>query len=164
MNKRDKLSIEYKKNIQYNIDDLWFLYYKKFLGHLIKRGLKFKAINRFSKVLYELKNEFYIPSNEVFLASMLRMTPEIDIKYIRRGSVKQPYVKSLFSHKKVAIATKLLIKTVADQQKNRNVKIAKLVKILFDSLNNKGELIKKKKLLYKIAAANRHIRPPHMKN
>lgn len=53
-----------------------------------------------------------------------------------------------------------MLKAVSDKHKTRAVDNKKVVEILVKALRNKGEAIIKKRMNYKLAAANKHIKPP----
>lgn len=138
---------------------LWFCYHKKFFGALINRGLKLKAHNRFLQLLMELKKREGVEPTILLTTALLRIAPEIQLKYFRRGRKLQPYVVGLTATKKVSFAVRWTVKLLADQQRNNNVPVKLLADNICLAVRNKGASILRKKMTYQIAAANRHVKP-----
>src|ERR1044072_2196243 len=75
-----------RKRWHTGLSHLWYLYHKKMFGFLIARGLKLKAYNRFSKLLFMIKKKEKVEPRHIFLIACMRVTPKIIVKSIRRGS------------------------------------------------------------------------------
>jgi len=142
-----KRKIKLYKETNPEKDDLCYMYYKIFLGSLMKRGLKCKAKKKFNKLLFLLKKRFKTTSNDVFLASMLKIAPEVILKHYRRGSTKQIYVKPATNKQKIGLSVRYVIKSVIANQKTNNANTNKLLTVMAESIRNKGLAIKKKKNL-----------------
>ena len=131
---------------------MYFYYHEFFWKRLIKKGLKLKMVNFFSKLKLELKKS----SNEepfiAFLIAMLNISPRIYPKKAWVGGASQVLGFPLFFKKQVFLSITWLINSLKDKNK---LNIISLVNLLVDSLNKSGELWRKKKELYELCAENR---------
>jgi len=126
---------------------------------LIKRGLKLKAFKRMLTLLLEIKRREGVEPMLLLTVALLRIAPEIQLKYFRRGRKLQPYVVGLSASKKITWGIKWGIKLLADQHKNKNIPIKLLADNLCLAVRNKGSSVMRKRTTYEIAAANRHVKP-----
>lgn len=57
-------------------------------------------------IMYMLKKQEKVEPATVFLSSFLRIAPEIEVKYFRRGRTKQPYVVPIATKKKIGMSVR----------------------------------------------------------
>lgn len=129
-------------------EELLHLYNKKLMSSFIRRGLKLKAINKYNKVLYELKKKEKIQPSLVAYAALTRVAPLILQK--NKGKGKGGILEFTTTTKKIKKSVAWVVKEIADKQKNRNPSTKKIVDVLCGALRNKGDAIAKKKAMYSL--------------
>jgi len=149
-NIRDKYQTFFWYDFYYH---LWFSYHHVFFGSLIFRGKKILAFNNFLKIKFELKiREKYDPFL-VFLVSMMRITPSLILKPVKKSGISYGVPFPVSHRKQVTFAIKWVLKLLRDS--NRIAKISRIVELLVSAIYNKGLSIRKKIGLYKVALRNR---------
>lgn len=83
-----------------NKDD-FILYNEKFLASLMKRGLKLKAHKKYMSILSKLKEEENATPQLVLYASLLKISPAINVRNRLRGRVKIPYLEIANKRKQI---------------------------------------------------------------
>jgi len=142
--------IFYNKNLFF-----YFLYSLKFLGSMIFRGKKKLAY----KIWYNFKYILKLLSDKnpvsVFYRAMLNITPKLLFYKKSFGALKKEIPMPLYGKKRITYAIKWIFKAV--KEKNRCVKANSLAELIFDSFNNKGDIITLKKKTYAIALNNKYL-------
>jgi len=100
-----------------NRSQLFFQYNKKFLGYLIRRGLKFKALNKYHKILINLKLKEKADPRLILFAALLNLAPSVIIKNRIKGRRKIPYIQLTHDRVKITKAISWVVKDIADKQK-----------------------------------------------
>jgi small subunit ribosomal protein S7 len=130
-------------------------YHRLFFGALIFRGRKLAAFNMFMNIKYQLKlRESYDPYF-IFYVAMLKITPEVFLVTLPLGSVKYGVPLPITEIKKISFAVKWIVKLL--KNKNSKVTVKTITDLLIASVYSKGDAIKKKEEIYKIARLNRHL-------
>jgi len=126
-------------------NQLLFLYIKTIIGRFIKKGNKFRALNLYKKLKEIIKyNTGKKRKNSfIFLLAMLNSMSKISLKEIRLGSQKKEIPMPINKKKQIISAVEILIKSsMVDNKLDFN----RLAINIISSFNNKGIIIKKKKL------------------
>jgi ribosomal protein S7 len=135
-------------------NQLLFLYIKTIIGRFIKKGNKFRALNLYKKLKEIIKyNTGKKRKNSfIFLLAMLNSMSKISLKEIRLGSQKKEIPMPINKKKQIISAVEILIKSsMVDNKLDFN----RLAINIISSFNNKGIIIKKKKLKYKKGLENK---------
>jgi len=89
-----------------NAAHISFCFYQKFLGCLIKRGLRQKALLKFSNILFELKKKEKIAPIFFLYSSLSTIAPQIFLKSFKKGQKLQPYPVAIKHSKRISFATR----------------------------------------------------------
>jgi ribosomal protein S7 len=135
-------------------NQLLFLYIKTIIGRFIKKGNKFRALNLYKKLKEIIKyNTGKKRKNSfIFLLAMLNSMSKISLKEIRLGSQKKEIPMPINKKKQIISAVEILIKSSTVDNK---LDFNRLAINIISSFNNKGIIIKKKKLKYKKGLENK---------
>lgn len=131
--------------------DDFLLYNERFLASLMKRGLKLKAYKKYEAIMTLLKEEQQAAPQLVLFASLLKISPIINVRNRLRGRVKIPYIEMANKRKQIGRSVAWVVRELAKKQKNRNPSTKKIVEILQASLDNKGDAIAKRSTMYDVA-------------
>jgi len=131
--------------------DEFLLYNDKFLASLMKRGLKLKAYKKYEAIMRKLKEEQNAAPQLVLFASLLKISPIINIRNRLKGRVKVPYIEIATKRKQIGRSVAWVVRELAKKQKNRNPSTKKIVEVLQASLENKGDAMGKRSAMYEQA-------------
>lgn len=135
----------------------FFKFIKKFIGALVFKGNKVKAIMLFDEILYRLKKTFRRSPIDVFYVIFLRLVPIFSIAYKRMGNRYQPVPKLANKNVRVVLMVDWLIRSLKGKSNSRGVKVIDIIKILIDTYKGKGKAIALKKAFYRRALSGRHL-------
>jgi ribosomal protein S7 len=148
-----------KKYVYINSDlfnELYYLYISTLVGKLIKKGNKTKAITLFNI----LKENIKLETNKkkevsfIFLISMLNSLPKVSFKEIRLGSQKKDVPMPINKKKQVLVSVETLLKF---SKKKKKVEFYNLMNHIISCYQNKGIIIRNKKLKYRKAIMNKML-------
>jgi len=148
-----------KKNIYINsivFNKLYYLFIKSLVGKLIKKGKKCRAIHFYKR----LKENIKINTKKkrevsfIFLISMLNSMPKVSFKEIRLGSQKKDLPIIINEKKQVLFSVETFLKFSKNKKK---LELNKLVDFIIMSYQNKGVIIRNKKLKYRKAISNKML-------
>lgn len=147
-----------KKNIFKNIfsHELYNIYIRTLIGKLIRRGGKLNALKIFKKIKEniklqtEKKNEIHY----IIYISMLNSLSKISFKEIRMGSQKNQIPIPILEKKQILISVATLLKL---SKNNKHLQLNKLVESLILCYQNKGVLVKNKRINYRKAIVNKML-------
>ena len=149
MKKRDFISSD-------TFNGIYFLYISTLVGKLTKKGKKFKAIKYFKR----LKENIKLNTNKkrkvsfIFLLSVLNSMPKVSFKEIRMGSQKKDIPKPISEEKQVLVSIETLLKLC---KRNKTLEFDRLTECIISSYQNKGILVKNKRLKYRKAIINKML-------
>lgn len=153
MNKHYKLILR-KKN--YNLLNYYLYRYNRiFIGSLIKRGRKLWAFNFYLKFKSELKKLEKFDPNIIFLFSLLKITPTILLCPYKIGGKNEGIPLPISINKKMTFVAKWTISLL--RKNNKRLKIKDLIKIMIDSIYNKGSGYKSKIEYYNEGIKNKFL-------
>jgi ribosomal protein S7 len=148
-----------KKYVYINSDlfnELYYLYTSTLVGKLIKNGNKTKAITLYNI----LKENIKLQTNKkkevsfILLVSMLNSIPKVSFKEIRLGSQKKDVPMPINKKKQVLVTVDTLLKF---SKKKKKVEFYNLMNHIISSYQNKGIIIRNKKLKYRKAIMNKML-------
>lgn len=146
-----------KKNLRSLFShELYNLYIRTLIGKLIKRGKKLNAIKLYKKIKENIKLQTE-KNNEIsfiIYIAMLNSLSKISFKEIRMGSQKNQIPIPILEKKQILISVATLLKL---SKNNKHLQIDKLIDILISSYQNKGILIKSKRVNYRKAILNKML-------
>jgi small subunit ribosomal protein S7 len=147
-----------KREIQLNHDfyyHRWFCYHSVFFGSLIFCGKKLRAFNFFLQLKFSLKLNSDLDPYLIFLIAMLKITPKVILKSKWIGGKPKGIPFPLDEKKQVMFANKWVIKLIKDRE--GAVSILSLSDLLLWTLEGRGESIRKKEAVHKLAIENRYL-------
>jgi small subunit ribosomal protein S7 len=127
--------------------------YKKFIGLLIKKGQKERAIKVFNNVLRLLYEEYKILGILVIKEVVEKLKPKIAIRVKHAAGVTHRLPVIIKEEKEYGMAIKWIIKSMSDNMERGMVD--KLYKEIVNLKEGIGVALKRKEELYKIAVTNR---------
>lgn len=136
--------------------DLYCLYVRTLIGKLIKKGAKFKAL----KIYKEIRENIKLHTNKkkkvslVFYIAMLNSMSKIGFKEIRMGSQKKQIPIPILEKKQILVNIATLLKI---SKNNKYLQRDKLIDTIVLSQENKGLLVRNKKLKYRKALLNKML-------
>jgi len=135
----------------------FYNFLKKFVGSLIFKGNKSKAIKSFDEILYNLKKVFKIDPILIFYRIFRKLVPIFTIAYKRLGNRYQPVPK--FAHKNVRVVLMIdwLLRGLKGKSNIRGVKLMDIIRILIDTYRGKGKALANKRAFYRRALSGRHL-------
>jgi len=149
----------YKKiNRKFYNDYLPFLFYRFqriFLASFISKGKKLWSYNFLLNIKYELKLKEKMESHIIFIFSLLNISPNIILSYLKIGGQKQGVPLAISWRKKITYALKWIKSSLIEKYKK--IKIKNLIEELILSIYNKGIIVKKKKKTYLEGFSNRFL-------
>lgn len=136
--------------------ELYNLYIRTLIGKLIKRGNKFNALRIYKKIKENIKLQTEKKNEISFIIyiAMLNSLSKIAFKEIRMGSQKNQIPIPILEKKQILISVATLLKL---SKNNKYLQLDKLIDSLILSYQNKGLLIKNKKVNYKKAIMNKML-------
>jgi len=147
-----------KKELQLNYDfyyHRWFCYHSIFFGSLIFQGKKLRAFNFFLKLKLSLKLNSDLDPYLVFLIAMLKITPKVILRPRWIGGKPKGIPFPLNEKKQVMFANKWIIKLLKDR--DDSLSVLTLSDLLLWTLEGRGESIRKKEAVHKMAIENRYL-------
>ena len=138
------------KKIYYNEDSV--LFFKMFLGSLIKDGKKNKAYRIFCDYLYLLK-KYHLRHINALFKCLNKIRPNIVLFKKRRGTSIFELPRLLSLNQEKSIALKWIIKDPLKKKKKKTSE--RLVLETNKILLNQGEILKKKKHILTVSKDNR---------
>lgn len=147
-------------------NEIYFLFVRVFVGKLIKKGKKFKALNLYKNIKENIK---FNTNKEkevsfIFLLALLNSMPKVAFKEIRLGSQKKDLPIPIDEKKQVLTSVDSFLKLSKNKKK---LEFNKLINFIILSYKNEGIIIRNKKLKYKKAIINKmllNIFSPKKKN
>lgn len=133
----------------------FFCYHFKLFGSLIFRGNKLRAFDFLFFMKRSIKISENMDPNFIFLVSMMNMTPKINLFLLKLGGSISKVPLPLYEGKQTFFAVKWL--KILSKDKNRAIKISKMVDLVISALYNDGDVIQKKLEVYNIASNNRYL-------
>jgi len=132
-----------------------YRYQKLFFCSLIWTGNKLNAFNLMQKLKYKLKLKEKIEFHIIFIFSLIKISPNIILSYLKIGGVKQGVPLAISWKKKITYAIKWI--KYAQINKYKTIKIDNLVNEIALCLYEKGlsTLIKNK--IYNEGFSNRFL-------
>jgi len=134
---------------------LFYRYQRLFFGSLIWRGRKLWAYNTMLNLKFKLKLRENIEFHIIFLLSMLKITPNILLSYLKIGGIKQGVPLAISWKKKITYAVKWIIKSLND--KHNKIKLKDIIEEIVLSIYNKSFSYKIKKRTYIEGFSNRFL-------
>jgi len=131
-------SLRLNKKKLYN-SFLFFIFYRfqrLFFGSLIWTGKKLKAYNYMQKLKQKLKNKEKIEFHIIFIFSLLKLSPNIILSYLKIGGTQQGVPLSISWRKKITYAIKWIKTSLINKYKT--IKIEQLVNELTLCIYNKA--------------------------
>ena len=138
-------------------DKEFFIFLKKFVGSLIFKGNKSRAIKMFDEILYGLKCKFNEDPIVIFHAVFRKLIPIFSIAYKRVGNRYQPVPKIANKNVRAVLMNDWLIRSFKGKSNIRGVKVSDITKVIIDTYYNKGKALANKKAFYKRALSGRHL-------
>jgi len=138
-------------------NDEFYKFLKKFMGSLIFKGNKVKAMKLFDEILYNLKKAVRRPPMDVFFVIFIRLIPIFSIAYKRMGNRYQPVPKLANKNVRVVLMIDWLIRGLKGKSNSRGVKVVDIIRILLDTYRGKGKALALKKAFYRRALSGRHL-------
>lgn len=146
-----------KKNLKSLFShELYTLYIRTLIGKLIKKGNKLNALKLYKQIKENIKLQTE-KNNEIsfiIYIAMLNSLSKISFKEIRMGSQKNQIPIPILQKKQILISVATLLKL---SKNNKHLQIEKLIEILILAYQNKGILIKNKRINYKKAILNKML-------
>lgn len=136
--------------------ELYNLYIRTLIGKLIKRGRKINALKIYKKIKENLKLQTEKKSQISFIIyiAMLNSLSKVSFKEIRMGSQKNQIPIPILEKKQILMSVATLLKL---SKNNKHLQYEKLIEFLIAAYNNKGILIKTKRINYKKAILNKML-------
>lgn len=135
----------------------FYYFLKKFVGTLIFKGNKSKAIKSFDEILYNLKKALKREPITIFFVIFKRLIPIFSIAYKRMGNRYQPVPKLANKNVRVVLMIDWLIRGLKGKSNIRGVRLTDIIRILIDTYKGKGKALANKKAFYKRALSGRHL-------
>lgn len=143
------------KNFNKFLTFLFYKYQRVFFASLIWKGKKLITYNIMLNIKQKIKlienNEFHI----VFLFSLLNITPNILLSYLKIGGNKQGVPLAISWKKKITFAIKWIKKAIID--KFKKIKLNSLINEIINLNYNKGLSIQFKKKAYIEGLSNKFL-------
>ena len=137
--------------------DEFYKFLKKFMGSLIFKGNKVRAMKSFDEILYNLKKNLKRKPMDIFYTIFLRLVPIFSIAYKRMGNRYQPVPKLANKNVRVVLMIDWLIRGYKGKSNSRGVKVMDIIRILIDTYKGKGKALAQKKAFYRRALSGRHL-------
>lgn len=135
--------------------DIYSLYVKTFIGKLIKKGKKDKALKLYKNIKENIKLDTNKQDPHVIcLLSLLNSMPKVSFKEIRLGSQKKEVPMPISEFKQVLVSVDSILKF---SKKKKKLEFNRLISYIISSSNNEGVMITNKKIKYKKAIINRML-------
>jgi ribosomal protein S7 len=138
-------------------DKEFYIFLKKFVGSLIFRGNKSRAIKMFDEILYSLKCKFNKDPIFIFYTVFKKLVPIFSIAYKRVGNKYQPVPKFANKNVRIVLINDWLIRSLKGKSNTRGVKVSDIIKVIVDTYYDKGKALANKKAFYKRALSGRHL-------
>lgn len=135
----------------------FYYFLKKFVGTLIFKGNKSKAIKSFDEILYNLKKALKREPITIFFVIFKRLIPIFSIAYKRMGNRYQPVPKLANKNVRVVLMIDWLIRGLKGKSNIRGVRLTDIIRILIDTYKGKGKALANKKAFYRRALSGRHL-------
>ena len=142
------------KSTSYN--ELYYLFINSFIGKMIKKGKKIKALFLF-KILKEnikLETKKKKEISFIFLVSILNSMPKVSFKEIRLGSQKKELPMPISKRKQALVCSDIFLKF---SKKKKAIQFDILMNNIILAYKNEGIIIRNKKLKYKKAIMNKML-------
>lgn len=144
-----------KKSYNSFLPFIYYRYQRLFFGSLIWTGYKLKAYNFLLKLKNKLKLKEKIEFHIIFIFSLLRITPQIILSYLKIGGTKQGVPLFISWKKKITYAIKWIKTAIVNKYKT--LKIEYLVNEFSQSIYNKGLSNQLKQKTYIEGFSNRFL-------
>jgi len=138
-------------------DKEFYLFLKKFVGSLIFRGNKSRAIKMYDEILYIIKKTLKQDPMVVLYYVFVKLIPIFSIAYKRIGSRYQPVPKLASKNVRIVLVIDWLIRSLKGKTNIKGVRINDIAKVLIDTYHDKGKALANKKAFYKRALSGRHL-------
>jgi len=137
----------------------FFIFSKKFMGSLIFKGNKVKAVKSFDEVLYRLKKASKRGKDpfETFHSIFIRLVPIFSIAYKRMGNRYQPVPKLANRNVRSVLIIDWLIRSLKGKSNIRGVRIMDIIRALIDTYRGKGKPLALKRAFYRRSLSGRHL-------
>jgi len=138
-------------------DREFYVFLKKFIGSLIFKGNKVKAINMFDEIMFRMKRKFRKDPIIILYSIFKKLVPIFSIAYKRIGNRYQPVPKLAGKNVRIVLMITWLIRNYRNKSNIRGVRIDDITKVLIDTYHDKGKALASKKAFYKRALSGRHL-------
>jgi len=138
-------------------DKEFYLFLKKFIGSLIFRGNKSRAIKMYDEILYIIKKTLKEEPMIILYYVFVKLIPIFSIAYKRIGTRYQPVPKLASKNVRVVLIIDWLIRSLKGKSNIKGVRVNDIAKVLIDTYNDKGKALANKKAFYKRALSGRHL-------
>jgi len=138
-------------------DKEFYLFLKKFIGSLIFRGNKSRAIKMYDEILYIIKKTLKEEPMIILYYVFVKLIPIFSIAYKRIGTRYQPVPKLASKNVRVVLIIDWLIRSLKGKSNIKGVRVNDIAKVLIDTYNDKGKALSNKKAFYKRALSGRHL-------
>jgi len=135
----------------------FYNFLKKFIGALIFKGNKSKAIKSFDEILYQLKKALKREPLSILYVIFKKLLPIFTIAYKRMGNRYQPVPKLANKSVRIVLMIDWIVRGLKGKSNIRGVRSTDIVKILIDTYQGKGKAIANKKAFYRRALSGRHL-------
>ena len=138
-------------------DKEFYLFLKKFVGSLLFRGNKSRAIKMYDEILYIMKKTLKQDPMVILYYIFVKLIPIFSIAYKRIGTRYQPVPKLASKNVRVVLIIDWLIRSLKGKSNIKGVRVNDIAKVLIDTYNDKGKALANKKAFYKRALSGRHL-------
>jgi len=135
------------------------LFFIRFVGYLIHRGKKSKAIKDYDYIIYNLK-KYYRYENiiNILYRFFLKLYPIFNVKYKRFGKNYQPIPKLAYGNVKNVLIFSWFLKSLKGKSNIYGINLKDVINVIIDTMDeNKSIALSNKSYFYKRALSGRHF-------
>ena len=138
-------------------DKEFYLFLKKFVGSIIFRGNKSRAIKMYDEILYIVKKTLKKDPMVILYSVFVKLVPIFSIAYKRVGNRYQPVPRLASKNVRVVLIIDWIVRSLKGKSNIKGVRVNDIAKVLIDTYNNKGKALLNKKAFYRRALSGRHL-------
>jgi small subunit ribosomal protein S7 len=126
---------------------------KKFINLIMRDGKKSIANKVLKSSINRASKQLNLSENELLTQCLMNVKPSIDARSKRVGSTSYIIPYAITDEQSTNLALKIIIKAARDRKEKSF--IDRLVNEFVDAVNNRGNSVKRKNEIHKLAEANK---------
>lgn len=135
----------------------FFVFIRKFVGLLISKGNKSRAINMFDDILYFIKRKLKKNPIVILYIVFQKLVPVFSISYKRVGNRYQPVPGLASKNMRIVLILTWLIRNLKGKSNIRGVRAVDIARIIIETYRDKGRALADKRSFYRKALSGRHL-------